>query len=231
MVDTSGSFRDDPTGEIMAGNEVVDFNALFPDDDVPDLDRAIPPTQSMWVDTGIRLPLPSRPSPRRKPHKPPRSILVALPGLVALAVVSAFFAWVSAEPFWLSLGHDVDGTVTVLDCDASGFAPRCEGEFLPVDSVEKMAGVRITGDAEAKQVGETVAAQAVSHKSRSVYVGDDIGLRLRWGIGLGVLLVCGIGIAAITGAWRWRGRARILTVLACLAGPVLLWLGALALTW
>jgi hypothetical protein len=196
----------------------------------PLAERALSPIQRMWNGTGPEAPPHRRPQLRPLP-KEPRSAKVALPMVVVLALIAAFIAWVSAEPFWLSVGHDIEGTVTVNECEAAGFAPRCEGEFVPEQGSVKLPGVRITGDAQAKQSGETIAAQAVSLSSGTVYVGDQLGLVLRWGIGLVLLLVCGLCIAWVTGAWRWHGRARTVTVLVSLAGPVLLWFGALAFSW
>jgi hypothetical protein len=62
--------------------------------------------------------------PRRKPRAPHR----AGPGLIALITlgfVAAFFSWVSAEPFWLAVGHGDPGVATVERCSGSGVVQRC----------------------------------------------------------------------------------------------------------
>lgn len=195
--------------------------------------RAVEPIQAMWNNadgSGLKRPEPRAPIVPLKPPKP-RSLWVALPSMILLTGLAAFFSWVSAEPFWLSVGHDISGTVTVSECVAEGFAPRCEGDFVSDSGGQTLPGVRITGDTEAERQGTTVAAQAVSGSARSVYIGDTTGLVLRWGIGLFLVLCCGLAIAAVSGAWQWRGKARAGAVLACVAGPLLLWFGALALTW
>lgn len=160
-----------------------------------------------------------------------RSLVIAMVSLIVFGLIAAFFAWVSAAPFWLTVGHDVVGTVTVDSCHESQFAPRCTGTFEPGDGAEPVHGVRVTGDAAAKQDGATLSARATSATATSVYVGEQAGLWLRWAIPFGIIVGCGVAIAALTGAWRWRGRERLLAVSASLGGPVLLWLGALIMAW
>lgn len=236
MPHISGDRHEDHSAEIMAGLEIVDTDS----GDERDHERrrtahALMPVQAMWEGTGsndrTEPPKRSRKTPIRTADKNPRSTPVALFSMIGLALVSAFFGWVSAAPFWLSVGHNVSGTVVVNECEASGIAPRCVGDFIPRGSDDKVPGVRVTGDVEAKRVGETVSAHAVTSQSPIVYVGDDAGLWLRWTLGLGLVVVCGFAIAAVTGSWRWHGRARLVTVLVSIAGPVAFWLGAVALTW
>ncbi|HIW63650.1 MAG TPA: hypothetical protein H9881_14420 [Candidatus Stackebrandtia excrementipullorum] len=170
-------------------------------------------------------------SARTKRVKPPRRPQVMLPMVILLTGVAAFFSWVSAEPFWLYTGHEVTGTVTVAECDTEGFAPRCQGRFVPHSGGETQPVLRISGDTHAERAGETVTGQVVSHRSTSVYIGDDLGLLLRWSVGLGLVIATGFAIAWATGAWRFPGRLRAGAVAVSLAGPLLIWLGALALTW
>ncbi|MFD0556867.1 hypothetical protein ACFQ3B_07395 [Stackebrandtia endophytica] len=170
-----------------------------------------------------------KPRPRR--DREPRSPAVVLPTLILFIGIAAFFSWVSAEPFLISIGHHVTGTVTVNECHAEGFAPRCQGKFVPDSGGDSQPAMRITGDTTVERPGETVAAQAVSHDSTSVYIGDDLGLGLRWGLGLAIVVGCGFAIAWISGAWRFAGKSRLAAVAASMAAPLLIWLGALALTW
>jgi len=179
---------------------------------------------------GDTEPPPDRKAPPREP-KEPRPPTVVLPLLILFIGVAAFFSWVSAEPFLISIGHHVTGTVTVNECHAEGFAPRCQGKFVPDSGGDSQPAMRITGDTTVERPGETVAAQAVSYDSTSVYIGDDFGLGLRWGLGLAMVVGCGFAIAWISGAWRFAGRARLAAVAASMAAPLLIWLGALALTW
>lgn len=163
--------------------------------------------------------------------KPPRHPLVVLPMLILLTGVAAFFSWVSAEPLWLYAGHQVSGTVTVEECHAEGFAPRCEGRFVPDAGGDTQPVLRISGDTGAERAGETVTGRVVSPRATSVYIGDELGLLLRWSIGLAVVIAVGFAIAWVAGAWRFTGRLRAGAVGLSLAGPLVIWLGALALTW
>ena len=67
---------------------------------------------------------------------------------------------------------------------------------------------------------------------RIAYAGSTDGLHVRWGVGLGLVLVCGALIAWITGARRLLGRTvRTGAVLLSFAGPLLLFVGMLAATF
>lgn len=180
-----------------------------------------------WSD----VPESTAPTTRPAEVKPPRPPLVVLPMVILLTGLAAFFSWVSAEPFWLYVGHEVSGTVTVGECHAEGFAPRCTGRFVPDSGGDSQPVLRISGDTSAERAGETVTGQVVSQRSTSVYIGDDLGLLLRWSIGLGAVVALGFAIAWAGGAWRFTGRLRAGAVTVSLAGPLIIWLGALALTW
>ncbi|GAA4909848.1 hypothetical protein LX16_2814 [Stackebrandtia albiflava] len=235
---------DTPTGE--AAPPPAALPALFgtpsplPASEAPQ-QRAAEPSESvgrihaMWESADERA-TPRPPSPRARrppgePARPPRSPLLVFPAVILLAGVAAFFSWVSAAPFWMSVGHHVEGRVTVQRCEAEGFAPRCEGRFAPEGGGDSVPAMRITGDSRAERPGETVAALAVSRESHAVYIGDDTGLVLRWALGLAMVVGCGFGVAGVTGAWRFTGRRRLGALGVSVTGPLLIWLGALAMTW
>jgi hypothetical protein len=81
--------------------------------------------------------------------------------------------------------------------------------------------------------GRTPGAQAparmVSRDSGQAYIGETgILVQLRWVLGFALVLLCGLGIAGLTGAWRLEtARARRSALLLSLAGPVLLLAGFL----
>lgn len=52
-------------------------------------------------------------------RRPLRHPALALPVVVGLGLLAAFFAWQSAEPLWLAVGHGVPGTAEVTVCDAA----------------------------------------------------------------------------------------------------------------
>nr|BFE67725.1 hypothetical protein GCM10020092_010260 [Actinoplanes digitatis] len=70
----------------------------------------------------------------------------------------------------------------------------------------------------------------VSGDSRQAYVGSTgMLVHLRWALGLVLLLVCGLGIAGLTGARRLdTARARHGALLISIAGPLVLLAGFLA---
>ncbi len=56
--------------------------------------------------------------------------------------------------------------------------------------------------------GATVAAYMVSAQGERAYATDQTGLNLRWSIGFGLVLLCGLAIAGVTSLGRlsgWRG--------------------------
>jgi hypothetical protein len=161
----------------------------------------------------------------------PRRTAPALVALVVLSLCAAFFAWVSAEPLWLAVGHGDLGTATITRCTGSGIGQRCVGEFRADGFTTTVALLGVTDGQQ--RVGAPVSARMVDRDSRKAYVGDDhLALHLRWTIGLTLVLLCGAGIAWATGANRLAGRrARRRAVLGSLAGPLLLTVGFLAASW
>ncbi len=84
-----------------------------------------------------------RRAPSRTP--PPPDPLPGLAALVVLSLVAAFFAWVSAGPFWLAVGHARTGTVVIDDCSGGGLTQRCRGIFTADDGRFIAHGVRVSG--------------------------------------------------------------------------------------
>jgi hypothetical protein len=171
------------------------------------------------------------PRPRDLPRRP-RAPFGGLVGLLVLALAATFFAWVSAEPIWLAVGHGDRGTATVARCTGSGIAQRCEGTFT--DGVFTSAGVVLLGvDATQRREGASVPARMVDRNSRQAFVGaSGLLLHLRWSIGVLLVLLCGLCIAGTTGARRLESaRARRRAVLLSIAGPLALLAGFLAVSY
>lgn len=206
------------------------------DDDPP----AVTPYAAAWPTPRMRMGHPRRPETRRtKPPKEPRpSTGFAFTALVGLSLVAMFFAWVAAEPLWLAIGHGEQGTVTVTTCTGHGLLRRCVGAFTTSEgayTVERVAALGLATDQ--RVAGATVPVRMVaaarcgdSPAGCRAYAADLAGLHLRWGVGLLLVLCCGLLIAWATGAARVE-RRRVAAVFACIGGPVLLALGFLAATW
>jgi hypothetical protein len=163
---------------------------------------------------------PPRPVRRPAPRAPRRPGL-GLPALLVLALLGTFFAWVSAEPLWLAVGHSADGTATVTRCTGDGVTRRCRGTFT-ADRVQA-TGVALLGvDGPRAVAGATAPARMVSGESRQAFVGaSGWTLHLRWILGLALVLLCGLGIASATGARRLENpRARRRAVLLSTFAPV-----------
>ena len=202
----------DRNGRLEAGTAFSPF-ASYPDVPVSMAERGYG-----WHPTRVV------PPPRR-----PRSPLAALTWLIVLGLIAAFFGWFSAEPLWLSLGHGVSGTATVVSCPLHGIDGRC-ADFIPADGAYPETRVALLGVGRIA-AGRQVPARMVSSRGWQAYSGDRAGLYLRWIPGLLLVLLCGGGIAWGTGATRLPGRGRALAVLACLAGPILLAAGLFAAAW
>jgi hypothetical protein len=140
---------------------------------------------------------------------------------------------VSAEPLWLAVGHGDRGSATVTRCTGSGVAQRCAGEFTSADGTSSTRVALLGVAGEQRRAGAVVTARMVDADSRQAYVEvHGLGLHLRWGLGLLLVLLCGAGIAWATGATRLESRqARRRAVLASLAGPLLLALGFFVASW
>jgi hypothetical protein len=128
-------------------------------------------------------------------------------------LVTGFHGWVSAEPFWLAVGHGDSGTVTVTSSDGG-----CQGTFTA--TAFKMSTVDIVGLADGGcRVGARHPARMVSAGGTAAYVASGRGLLLRWGVGFALVLACGFVIAWVLGAFRFVGWRRSVAVLTSLAAP------------
>lgn len=159
----------------------------------------------------------------------PTSVL-GLTGLVVFALLAAFFAWVTAEPLWLAVGHGRAGTATAIQCSGSGVSQRCVGDFTS-DAGLVVERVALRGvDQSDLSAQQALSARMVAAGSDQAYVGAALrGLHLRWGVGLLLALLCGVGIALTSGAIRFRDRrTRRAAFATSLAAPLLLLVGFLA---
>jgi hypothetical protein len=135
---------------------------------------------------------------------------------VVLALTAAFFGWVSAEPFWLAVGHGRAGTATVLTD-----SPPCEATFIADGGAFVAGRVDLQGvDPGGCTAGAEVDARMVSANSDRAYAADPWALHLRWLIGFTLVLLCGLAITWVTGATRFSGWQRTVTVGLSLAAPV-----------
>jgi hypothetical protein len=172
---------------------------------------------------------PARPPRPAKPHRRPALGLFAL---IVLALLATFFAWVSAEPLWLAVGHGDRGTAQATRCSEGEVEYDCIA-FTAASGAYTIENVDLLGIKRGRlAAGSSVTAQMVSPHSSRAYAADRIGLNLRWAIGLALVVFCGAGIAWATGATRLDNRqSRRQAVLICLGAPLLLALGFLAATW
>ncbi|MBB5870459.1 hypothetical protein F4553_003838 [Allocatelliglobosispora scoriae] len=156
---------------------------------------------------------------------------LSLAAVVVLSLLAAFFAWVTAEPLWLALGHGDVGTATVTQCVGTGVGQRCVGDFTAIDGtlVERVTllGVGTSG------AGSSISARMVGVTSDQAYVGAALhGLHLRWLVGFALTMLCGLGIALATGSIRIPDRrSRRFAVGISLGAPLLLMVGFLAATF
>ncbi|WP_123678476.1 hypothetical protein [Couchioplanes caeruleus] len=193
-------------------------------------------TSPFWLNDDQRPPAPARETPpgagrppRRKPREPRRPVSGLL-ALLALALVATFFSWVSAEPFWLAVGHGHAGTATVARCTGEGVTQRCSGQFTSADGLYTVPTIALFGVEPAQRAtGSVTPARMVSQDSRQAYAGEaSVLVHLRWSLGFVLVLLCGLGIAGLTGARRLdTARYRRAALLVSLAGPLALLAGFL----
>lgn len=170
-------------------------------------------------------------STRRR--KLPRRPAVALTAMVLFGLLSGFFAWISAEPFWLAVGHSEAGMALVTECDGTGLSRHCYASFTDRDGIVVATRATLVG-ARGHQLepASTMTARMVGANGRIAYVGTDEGLRARGAVGLVALLLCGVLLAWLSGAGRLPTRAnRTVAYLISMVGPLLLFAGMCAATW
>ncbi|MEU5786415.1 hypothetical protein ABZ754_01640 [Micromonospora purpureochromogenes] len=174
---------------------------------------------------------PARPRPSRAAHPP--DPVRGLAVLVTLSLVAAFFAWVSAGPFWLAVGHASTGTVVITDCTGNGLTQRCRGVFFADRGRFLAHGVRVSGvSGERRATGTALPARMTGAGDDTAYVGTGFGRHLSWLLGLLVVAGCGAGIARGTGATRLAdARQRRWATAGAYGGPVLITLGMLIAAW
>ncbi|WP_433792232.1 hypothetical protein [Actinoplanes sp. CA-252034] len=158
-----------------------------------------------------------------RPRRPAGNPISALLWLVVLSLVAAFFGWVSAEPFWLAVGHGDRGYAITTSCHGSGLTQRCVGQFAAEEfAVAPVTLLGVAGDG--RRPGAISPARMVSSGSDQAYAASTGALvHLRWALGFLLVLACGYGIAEATGVRRLPSRpARRGAMIASFLGPVLM---------
>jgi hypothetical protein len=178
--------------------------------------------------TTTKAPVQAAPKRIVKKSRPPA---LGLSALVLLGLLAGFFGWVSADPFWLAIGHAQRGTATVTKCAGNGLDARCVGTFQAAGFSRDRVAVSALPQAQ-QRPGVKVPAQMVSAQGRIAYAGPAASLHLRWIVGIALVLLCGLGIAWATGVRRLESpRARLVAFAMSLGGPLLLTVGAVAVAW
>jgi hypothetical protein len=162
--------------------------------------------------------------------------------VVGLSLLAAFFAWQSAEPLWLALGHGVPGTAEVTVCDAAdpteeALTSRTEEPTVPYPCVVftarhgefRAVDITLRGAGEAAHTpGSRIPARMISPDRDRAYAADPVGLHLRWSLGMLLVLACGAGTAWASGATRLSERsARWRAIGLSFAGPLVITAGFL----
>ncbi|WBC13883.1 hypothetical protein O7600_22585 [Micromonospora sp. WMMA1998] len=172
---------------------------------------------------------------RREPVRPthPPDPPAGLAALLTLSLLAAFFAWVSAGPFWLAVGHSTGGTVMITECVGGGLTQRCRGIFLADGDRFQAHGVRVSGvPAGRTATGSTLPARMTGPQGSTAYADTGPGRHLRWLLGLALVAGCAVAIPRWTGATRLADeRQRRWAVGLALAGPLLITVGFLAAAW
>ncbi|WP_232521344.1 hypothetical protein [Micromonospora phaseoli] len=211
-------------------------------DGTPDEETFWAPIEEVhWDGTPVRQDAPGIPwwrrlwpvRRRRERAVHPPDPLAGLAALVGLSLAAAFFAWVSAGPFWLAVGHASPGTVILSGCTGDGLAQHCRGIFTATDGEFRTHGVRVSGvPGDRTAAGTALPARVTGPDGEVAYVDHGVGAQLRWLLGLLTVLGCGVGIARWTGATRLpEPGTRRWAVTASLAGPLLIALGFLVAAW
>jgi len=201
---------------------------------------------------GQRQPEKATRPPRARPARPPRPPRnpmrpwLAMPALVLLALATSFFAWVSAEPFWLAVGHGARGVATILPTETTTVDPAdpadpadlgwrtraCRATFIAEGGAFIVSRVVLAGvTGPACTAGTRLPAQMVSADGERAYPIERGDLTLRWSVGLLLIVLCGLGIMLVTGALRFAGWRRVTTTALSLGAPLLVTFGILAATF
>ncbi|MFE9959442.1 hypothetical protein [Micromonospora sp. NPDC005299] len=169
---------------------------------------------------------------RARPARPADPV-TGLSVLLSLSLLAAFFAWVSAGPLWLAVGHGTSGTAVITDCSGGGLTQRCRGLFLADGERFLAHGVRVSGvPADRSATGSVLPARMTKPAGGTAYADAGAGRHLRWLLGLLLVAGCAAGIARWTGATRLPDpRHRRWAVGVALAGPLLITVGFLAAAW
>ncbi|WP_436526210.1 hypothetical protein [Actinoplanes sp. HUAS TT8] len=226
MIIEPGQVADEPTVSLSPPQEPL---PPLPEDASPATAHRLERMENspFWHTDEARIAAEARndPRPGRRRRQPSANPVTALLALIALSLVAAFFAWVSAEPFWLAVGHGDRGYAITTRCHGDGLTQRCTGQFAADDGRVTVRRVTLLGIAgPAREPGAVTGARMVSPGSTQAYaVPPGLLLHLRWALGFLIVLTCGYGIAGATGARRLESaRARRGALLASVAGPLLL---------
>jgi hypothetical protein len=148
---------------------------------------------------------------------------------VVLALLTAFFAWVSAGPFWLSVQPGVRGTATITASTPVrvGTGP-CRATFTASGQQFTVSRVTLNGVSRRSCVtGTAVPARMVSSTGSQAYALDGRQLKVRSALGFLAIVLCTLAITWVTGAGRFVGRQRIVVLGSSLSLPIMLAIGVL----
>jgi hypothetical protein len=231
----SPAHRERPAPVIPAPAAVVDPPAIGPPTTEPPAIAALadpPAAEEAWPTPDLRAGRPPRTVVPTRPRRvrrlrPTRRPVTGLVALLLLGLIGIFFAWVSAEPLWLAAGHGTPGTATVSTCRVHGIPRRC-ADFTADGGTFLAERVALLGTGSVAP-GTKVRARMVSATASAAYAGS---VRVRCGLGVLGVLLCGFGVAWLTGAYRLpTPRARLTALSVSLAGPAVLTGVVLAATW
>ncbi|MFC4336123.1 hypothetical protein [Salininema proteolyticum] len=194
----------------------------------PERDRQVEAIEAVWDDAATKKKLKKEKREAKAKVAPPRQDkarrpAVALPAMILLALVMAFFAWMSAPATLMLLGFGQSESVSITDC-SEAFAPSCDARTASVDTAEEAgATLRVIGDATADDAGTDVTAERVGE---TVYVGETSGLLWRALLPLGLFAVTTLLFVYASGAGRLYDK-RTAARLSCVAFAGALWVGIL----